>query len=108
MLATLPSLWLPPSGFHVVPVLGWWREPSAVSAADPAEVAAVARVPIAALVDPGNRFRVQHPSGFVGPAFAVGDLLVWGFTAGLLSRLLELGGWARPWNMSDVRDLPAR
>jgi len=108
VLATLPSLWLPPSGFHVVPVLGWWRAPSAVSAADPAEVAAVARVPIAALVDPGNRFRVQHPSGFVGPAFAVGDLLVWGFTAGLLSRLLELGGWARPWNMSDVRDLPAR
>jgi 8-oxo-dGTP pyrophosphatase MutT (NUDIX family) len=108
VLATLPSLWLPPSGFHVVPVLGWWRAPSAVSAADPAEVAAVARVPIAALVDPTNRFRVQHPSGFVGPAFAVGDLLVWGFTAGLLSRLLELGGWARPWNMSDVRDLPAR
>lgn len=108
VLATLPSLWLPPSGFHVVPVLGWWRAPSAVSAADPAEVAAVARVPIAALVDPANRFRVQHPSGFVGPAFAVGDLLVWGFTAGLLSRLLELGGWARPWNMSDVRDLPAR
>ncbi len=108
VLATLPSLWLPPSGFHVVPVLGWWRAPSAVSAADPAEVAAVARVPIAALVDPGNRFRVQHQSGFVGPAFAVGDLLVWGFTAGLLSRLLELGGWARPWNMSDVRDLPAR
>jgi 8-oxo-dGTP pyrophosphatase MutT (NUDIX family) len=108
VLATLPSLWLPPSGFHVVPVLAWWRAPSAVSAADPAEVAAVARVPIAALVDPSNRFRVQHPSGFVGPAFEVDDLLVWGFTAGLLSRLLELGGWARPWNATDVRDLPAR
>ncbi len=108
VLATLPSLWLPPSGFHVVPVLGWWRAPSAVSVADPAEVAAVARVPIAVLVDPGNRFRVQHPSGFVGPAFAVGDLFIWGFTAGLLSRLLDLGGWALPWNVSDVRDLPAR
>ena len=69
---------------------------------------AVARAPIAALVDPSNRFRVQHPSGFIGPAFAVGDLLVWGFTAGLLSRLLELGGWTLPWNTNDVRELPAR
>jgi 8-oxo-dGTP pyrophosphatase MutT (NUDIX family) len=107
VLAVLPALWLPPSGFLVVPVLAWWRVPSVVAAADPDEVAAVARVPIARLVDPANRFRVQHPSGYIGDAFEVDDLFVWGFTAGLLSRLLEIGGWSLPWNAADVRDLPS-
>ena len=107
VLAALPALWLPPSGFMVVPVLAWWREPSAVGAADPNEVAAVARVPIARLVDPANRFVVQHPSGHVGDAFEIDDLFVWGFTAGLLSRLLEIGGWSQPWNAADVRGLPS-
>jgi hypothetical protein len=32
---------------------------------------------------------------------------VWGFTAGLLDRLLELGGWARPWDLRVRRPVPA-
>ena len=56
------------------------------------------RVPLAALADPANRLRVRHPSGYVGPAFVVAGLLVWGFTGGILSALLDLGGWARPWD----------
>jgi 8-oxo-dGTP pyrophosphatase MutT (NUDIX family) len=107
VLAELPPLWLPPSGFVVVPVLAWWREPSAVGPVDPAECAAVARVPLAELTDPANRLRVQHPSGYVGAAFEVGGMLVWGFTAGLLDRLLELGGWSRPWDHDRTRLLPA-
>jgi len=55
---------------------------------------------VSALVDPANRFTVTHPSGFVGPGFTVDGLFVWGFTAGLLSKLLELGGVARPWDES--------
>src|SRR4051794_39003435 len=47
VLATLPALYLPVSDFVVTPVLAWWREPSAVHAVDPAETAAVARVPVA-------------------------------------------------------------
>lgn len=107
VLATLPALWLPPSGFVVYPVLAWWREPSAVRAADPGEVAAVARVPIAELVDPDHRCVVRHPSGWVGPAFEAGELFIWGFTAGLLDRLLALGGFERPWDAGRVRALPA-
>ena len=106
VLSLLPTLWVPPSDNRVTPVLGWWRDPSAVWAVDPAEVAAVARVPIAALADPANRFRIRHPSGHIGAAFDVGELFVWGFTAGLLDRLLEIGGWAQPWDRADVRDLP--
>jgi len=107
VFATLPGLWLPVSEFVVHPVLAWWREPSAVGVVDIAEVAAVARVPLAELADPASRYRVRHPSGWVGPAFSAGGLLVWGFTAGLLDRVLALGGWERPWDASDVRDLPA-
>ncbi|MFL6238812.1 MAG: NUDIX hydrolase [Actinomycetes bacterium] len=105
ILLTLPALWLPPSGYVVTPVLAWWREPTAVTPAD-AEIAAVVRVPIAELADPANRFRINHPSGWIGPAFEVRDLLVWGFTAGLVDRLLALGGFERPWNRNDVRELP--
>jgi 8-oxo-dGTP pyrophosphatase MutT (NUDIX family) len=107
VLTSLPALWLPPSGFVVTPVIAWWREPSTVSAVDETEVAAVVRVPIAELADPANRFRVHHPSGWIGPAFGVRDLLVWGFTAGLVDKLLMLGGWEQPWNDADVRELPA-
>lgn len=104
---TLPALWLPPSGFVVHPVLAWWAVPSAVRAVDPREVAAVARVPLRDLTDPANRFRVRHPSGWMGPAFEVGDLMVWGFTAGLLDRLLALGGFEQEWDTSRERELPA-
>jgi len=101
----LPALYLPPSGFVVTPVIGWWREPSPVGVVDPGEVERVVRVPLAELLDPANRYSVQHPSGFVGPAFGVRGLVVWGFTAGLLARLFALVGWERPWDADDVRDL---
>ncbi len=106
VFATLPALWLPPSGFVVTPVLGWWRAPSPVGVVDPGEVESVVRVPVAELLDPANRVSVRHHSGFVGPAFEVRGLLVWGFTAGLLSRLFALCGWERPWDASVMRSLP--
>jgi len=106
VIASLPALWLPPSGFIVTPVIGWWREESPVGVVDAGEVERVVRVPISELLDPANRFSVSHPSGFVGPAFGVRDLLVWGFTAGLISRLFALCGWERPWDASTTRPLP--
>jgi 8-oxo-dGTP pyrophosphatase MutT (NUDIX family) len=106
VVSVLPALWLPPSNFVVTPVLGWWHTPHPIAAGDPAEVAGVARVPISELADPANRLRVRHPSGHIGPAFAVRSMLVWGFTAGILSALLDLAGWARPWDRARVTDLP--
>jgi 8-oxo-dGTP pyrophosphatase MutT (NUDIX family) len=106
VLAVLAELWVPPSGNVVTPVLGWWREPSEVSPADVREVASVARVPIADLVDPANRLQVRAPSGRLGVAFEVADMLVWGFTAAVLDRLLDLGGWVTPWDTARVVDLP--
>ena len=106
VLTSLPDLWVPPSGYVVTPVLGWWRSPTPVTVMDPREVASVHRVPLAELTDPANRFRVQHPSGYIGPAFGVSGLVVWGFTGGLLDRLLYLGGWERPWDSSRLQSVP--
>ncbi|MEV5693428.1 NUDIX hydrolase [Micromonospora globbae] len=106
VLAELPKLWIPVSDFVVTPVLAWWHAPHPVHPCEPAEVAHVARLPIAELVDPANRVRVRHPSGWIGPAFSVRGMLVWGFTAGVLDALLEMGGWARPWSPGRLVDLP--
>ena len=106
VLATLPELYLPPSNRLVVPVVAWWERPADVLVGDPDEVASVARVPLADLTEPGNRFRVRHSSGYVGPAFAVAGMVVWGFTAALLDAVLTSAGLERPWDAADVRPLP--
>jgi 8-oxo-dGTP pyrophosphatase MutT (NUDIX family) len=107
VLATLPELFLGPSDNLVVPVVGWWDDPREVTTGDPREVARVARVPLAELADPANRYRVRHPAGYVGPAFGVAGMVVWGFTAGLLDAVLQAAGLDRPWDAGDVRPLAA-
>jgi 8-oxo-dGTP pyrophosphatase MutT (NUDIX family) len=106
VIGTAPELYISRSGFRVVPVLGWWRRPVAVGPADPAEVAAVARVHVSEFADPANRLMLRHPSGASGPAFRVGGMLVWGFTAAVVSMLLTAGGWERPWDTGRIEDLP--
>ncbi len=110
VFAELPELWLPPSNFAVTPVLAWWAEESPVSVVDPSEVHAVYRVPIEELLEPAHRVSVRHPSGWVGPGFLIGpqhDVVLWGFTAGIISRLLDFLGWTRPWDEASMRDLPS-
>ncbi|MDI6104984.1 CoA pyrophosphatase [Actinoplanes sp. NEAU-A12] len=107
VLALLPDLWIPVSGFVVSPVLAWWRKPHPVHPLQVSEVAHVARLPISELADPANRIRVRHPSGWIGPAFQVRGLLVWGFTAGVIATLLDMAGWALPWEPGRIVELPA-
>ncbi|MEU4113398.1 CoA pyrophosphatase [Kitasatospora sp. NPDC028055] len=105
VFAALPRLYIPVSRFVVTPVLGWWREESPVRPVDQGETGAVFRVTITDLADPANRVRLRHPSGHVGPAFAVAGRLVWGFTAGVIDRVLHHSGLERPWDPSRVVDL---
>jgi 8-oxo-dGTP pyrophosphatase MutT (NUDIX family) len=105
VVGTLPELFIPRTGFRVVPVLAWWRRPSAVAPVDAAEVAAVERVGVNELADPAARLMVRGPSGFLSPAFRVRGMLIWGFTAVLVDRLLALGGWERPWDAAQIADL---
>lgn len=105
--AVLPKIFVPPSRFDVTPVVAYWRTPGEVGVVSETEAARVVRVPLADLIDPANRFVVRHPLGYMGPAFAVDGMLVWGFTAGVLAGLLAVSGWERDWDHHDVRDLQA-
>lgn len=106
VLATLPELFIARSQFRVVPVLAWWREPCTVRPTDAGEIAAVERIRLADLADPANRLTLRYPSGHGGPAFRMGSMLIWGFTALLTDRLLAIGGWERPWDAGTIRELP--
>ncbi|MGH3186292.1 MAG: NUDIX hydrolase [Streptosporangiaceae bacterium] len=105
VVGTLPELFIERTGFRVVPVLAWWRQPCAVAPVDPREVAAVERVAVAELADPAVRLMLRVPSGRLSPAFRVRGMLIWGFTAALVDRLLAIGGWELPWDVAAVTDL---
>ncbi|WP_231123507.1 NUDIX hydrolase [Nocardioides sambongensis] len=107
--ATLPELWLPPSDFAVTTVVAWWRDPNPIRVASPAEVHAIHRVSVAELVDPEHRIAVRHPGGWTGPGFLIGpdkDVILWGFTGGILTRFLDFLGWLPAVEDAPVHDLP--
>lgn len=107
VLAVLPEMYISRTDFRVTPVLAWWHAPVPVAPGDPAEIAAVIRVPVADLAQPANRMVIRYPNGQAGYAFRVAGLIVWGFTAMLIDRLLALAGWERPWDSSRVTTLSA-
>jgi len=101
VLGTLASLPVPVSNHLVTPVPAWWTTPSRVAAVDHAETVDVFRLAVADLLDPANRASVAHTrSGATvrTPAFVVDGVLVWGFTAIVLSRMFDALGWAVPWD----------
>lgn len=99
VLGTLGEVGVPRSGHRVTLVLAWWRAPSPVGVVDPAESAHVFRAPVADLLDPARRRTGVIPgTAYRGPAFPVGEHLVWGFTAMVLDRLLDELGWTEPWD----------
>ena len=107
-LATMERTFIAPSGFHVVPVLAYSPDPGPVAVVDQAETALVARVPVRAFVNPANRLMVYRRTlsrRYAGPAFLLNEMLVWGFTGQVISAMLDVAGWAKPWDASDVREL---
>ncbi len=107
-VCTLERMFIPPSGFHVVPVLAYSSDPGPVAVVDEAETAIVARVPVRAFINPENRimvYRKENSRSFAGPAFLLNEMLVWGFTGQVISAMLDVAGWAHPWDTDDVREL---
>ncbi|MDJ1371626.1 NUDIX hydrolase [Gulosibacter molinativorax] len=110
VLGSLPAIYMEVSNNLVTPVIGWWRETSAVRA-DGTESNEVMRVPVADLLTPEARgvSVLRHKSmTFRGAAFELparfGGDLVWGFTGMLLSSVLDGVGWTVPW--SREREFP--
>jgi 8-oxo-dGTP pyrophosphatase MutT (NUDIX family) len=109
-LVVLDRMFIPPSGFHVVPVLAYSSDPGPVGVVNSGETAIVARVPVRALINPENRlmvYREDNARRFAGPAFLLDEMLVWGFTGQVISAILDVAGWSVAWNTDDVRSLDA-
>lgn len=108
VLGLLPEVPLPVSNFLVTPVLGWWSRQSPVEVVDYGESAQVFRLPVRDLLDPENRFTAvlaREGQNYRGPAFTVNGVVVWGFTAGILSYIFQELEWDVPWD--EARELPA-
>lgn len=106
VIGELDEVWLAASANLVTPVIGWWTTPGPIEA-DLTETTEAFRVLVDDLVNPDHRVTSVVRRGhhvFRGPAFAVRaagrDRLIWGFTAALLTALLETAGWAVPWDAS--------
>lgn len=108
VFGSLREAWVPVSGYGVTPVLGAWDGSYPIRPVRPEEVSDVLTLPVTRLADPQVRACSVHPSGHTGPAFVLDHLFIWGFTAHLLSWVLELGGWARPWDGTRLLEVPER
>jgi 8-oxo-dGTP pyrophosphatase MutT (NUDIX family) len=107
-LVTMERAFIAPSQFHVVPVLAYSADPGPVAVVNEAETAIVSRVPVRAFINPENRLMVYRGdlgNRWAGPAFLLNQMLVWGFTGQVISAVLDVAGWAKPWDTNDVREL---
>ncbi|WP_018023137.1 NUDIX hydrolase [Corynebacterium ulceribovis] len=103
-LATLPQVHIPRTNHDVHPVLAYWQQPSTISAVSPQEADWVEKVPLQLLLEPSNRMMLAA-GDYHGPAFRLGDFVVWGFTAAILDGLIHQAGWELPWNTDTHHDL---
>ena len=111
VFAELPELWLPPSNFAVTPgarlVARAERRSSVV---DPDEVHADLpgrRSPSCSTPPTGSPCATRAAGS--GPGFLIGDdkdVILWGFTAGIIARLFDYRRLDRAWDTAQVRDLP--
>ncbi|WAJ44908.1 CoA pyrophosphatase [Mycobacterium sp. Aquia_216] len=107
-LVTMERAFIAPSQFHVVPVLAYSPDPGPVAVVNEAETAVVSRVPVRAFINPDNRLMVYRGdlgNRWAGPAFLLNQMLVWGFTGQVISAVLDVAGWSKPWDTNDVREL---
>jgi len=106
LLGELDHVWTP-SGFVLVPFVGWIAEGS-VGAADPHEVEEVLWVEVADLMAPGvyrEEVWEREGTGYRISFFDVACGTVWGATARVLVRMLQVGfGWTgvedKPWEIT--------
>ena len=107
VLATLPELFIRRSEFRVVAGARLVaRRRARCGRPTSARSRRCERISVADLVDPANRLMLRYPGGRSGPAFRIGPMLIWGFTALLTDRLLALGGLERPWDATRSASCP--
>lgn len=108
MLGELPTTRIPVSAFDVQPVVASWSGDQAIEVRSREELSAIHRWRVSELVEPSTRVMARHPGGGRGPAWILGDVFLWGFSAYLTDAILQIAGWARPWNRARLVDIPKR
>ncbi|WP_255456005.1 MULTISPECIES: CoA pyrophosphatase [unclassified Corynebacterium] len=103
-LALLPQTYIRATKYPVRPVLGFAAQETAVGVIDYAETDDVFHAKLAHLIDPEQRFRVSYGS-WVGDAFFYEGYVIWGFTALVLSALIQHAGWEQPWQRERIYPL---
>lgn len=106
LLGRLPYSTLVAS-FNATVVVGVWDGEQQLTP-EPGEVAQILRYPVEQLADAEIRRSARLPQGNSGPAFVLDDIVIWGFTAHLVDRLLTLGGWASEWDRRALIEVPER
>lgn len=94
ILGNISPLYIPPSDFYVEPVVGYTLERPDFQA-DPVEVEKIIELPIEYLLDKNNRQTREIELRSTGrkittPCYVVGDHIIWGATAMMLSELLTI------------------
>jgi 8-oxo-dGTP pyrophosphatase MutT (NUDIX family) len=91
VLGVLSPLYIPPSNFSITPVVGALRESRPRYVPEPGEVAAVLGVGIDVLqASRGVADVFGSRGGVIAPCYQVGEHLVWGATAMILSEYLTV------------------
>ena len=99
LFGVLPKLYIPVSGFVVTPVLGWWRTPEPGRRGRSRGDGPRLHRARGGSHGPGQpRRRPCTPAVTSARRSPVESALVWGFTAGVIDRLLHFAGWERPWD----------
>lgn len=107
VLGELPDLSLAASTNSVTPILGVIAPHEEPRAIDEREVESVLFPALTDLAEPEIRCVATIPGHtYRGPAFALDEAFVWGFTAHLLDVLLAVGGWERSWDTTRTVDVP--
>lgn len=93
VLGTLSELYIPPSNYSVIPVVGWApSRPSFV--ADPVEVADIIEVPLDELLDEMNIRKTKRMLAnglrLETPYYYLGKREIWGATAMMLSEFVTI------------------
>lgn len=89
LLGRLTKLWIPPSNFDVLPIVGYFRETPTITP-NPGEVAQVLHLPLNDLLDDGLKSTTEMRFGgtdYDVPYYDVDDQVVWGATCMILSEL---------------------
>ncbi|QJC21204.1 NUDIX hydrolase [Arcanobacterium buesumense] len=99
----------PRTGHKVIPIIGQLDKPHSHYSLqlNPSEVASAHWIALADLADRENRGTWQRVER-TGPGFQLDELMIWGFTAQIIDRLLAEVGAAQPWDVSRILAIPQR